>query len=557
MEKLDILLVGCGVANLCLGNYLRKEGKKKFIIVDKGKGLDMRDHECERSCVDGVGGAGLFSDGKFSFFPSGTEIWKLDNIKESYEELRDIFDGILEIPDLPERLDYELDLGEEWKQKKYKSLYLSLRKRKELINKITPKDNLITETRVVEIKRNGGRYIVKCEGKVEKEYDVEKIVFGCGRFGPLQIGGIIEDIPMVFKRVELGVRVEGRSDDELYNKSEMIDPKFIREDSEAQYRTFCWCRDGEVKMTNFDGIKTYSGRSDISSTGKSNFGFNVRFKNKESMKYLYQALSSKQFETNKLEWQMGDVTVKIRAGIESFVGQKEYKFIGPTIEGVGYYPIIDSELKIPDEEIYVVGDMTGVFRGIIPSMLSGISVGIRLRPIVIALSGKRFSGKTTYGKMLSERYNFDLKSFSTYLKTLFCDKYHLHPDTLNSRDTKENLRHLILDFYHNECGHINFTKCLIDKISGNTVIDDVRFPEQIYELKKHFNVITVRINSNNRSLFGFTPSYVDLDISETALDDYKFDILLENDCTSSFFDFSKIDAILERSFKNQKIRKIK
>ena len=51
--------------------------------------------------------------------------------------------------------------------------------------------------------------------------------------------------------------------------------------------------------------------------------------------------------------------------------ERNTKVIGPTIEGVGYYPDIDENLKVVNENIYCIGDNSGIFRGIIPSMLSG------------------------------------------------------------------------------------------------------------------------------------------------------------------------------------------
>ena len=46
----------------------------------------------------------------------------------------------------------------------------------------------------------------------------------------------------------------------------------------------------------------------------------------------------------------------------------------PAIEGVGAYPDTNNNLQIPGEKIWVVGDLSGSFRGIIPAMLSGAYV---------------------------------------------------------------------------------------------------------------------------------------------------------------------------------------
>lgn len=51
----------------------------------------------------------------------------------------------------------------------------------------------------------------------------------------------------------------------------------------------------------------------------------------------------------------------------------ETTVLGPCIEGMGMYPDIDHNLKVKsaDHNIYCLGDNTGIFRGIVPCMMSG------------------------------------------------------------------------------------------------------------------------------------------------------------------------------------------
>ena len=51
--------------------------------------------------------------------------------------------------------------------------------------------------------------------------------------------------------------------------------------------------------------------------------------------------------------------------------------IGPTIEGIGEY-IQTNDLKVYNENIWVGGDASGIFRGITASMISGYYIGINL-----------------------------------------------------------------------------------------------------------------------------------------------------------------------------------
>jgi hypothetical protein len=53
------------------------------------------------------------------------------------------------------------------------------------------------------------------------------------------------------------------------------------------------------------------------------------------------------------------------------INKKTAKVIGPTLEGIGWYPELDSQLKIHHLPIWVCGDSTGSFRGIVAALISG------------------------------------------------------------------------------------------------------------------------------------------------------------------------------------------
>ena len=49
---------------------------------------------------------------------------------------------------------------------------------------------------------------------------------------------------------------------------------------------------------------------------------------------------------------------------------------GPCIEGVAYYPKLDENLRLTNKKpMWVSGDATGIFRGIVAAMISGFYVG--------------------------------------------------------------------------------------------------------------------------------------------------------------------------------------
>ena len=77
------------------------------------------------------------------------------------------------------------------------------------------------------------------------------------------------------------------------------------------------------------------------------------------------------------------LAARYEQGLKKFINDfnldtSELKLIGPSIEGVGEYPEIDFDLKVKNEDIYAIGDCSGIFRGIIPSMLSGHYLALKL-----------------------------------------------------------------------------------------------------------------------------------------------------------------------------------
>ena len=82
----DVIIIGAGPAGLAAGLLLEKE-KVQYVILEKGKDLLRRNVRNPEDVASGIGGSGLFSDGKLSFPPSASEMWgKLDGreLKAAY-----------------------------------------------------------------------------------------------------------------------------------------------------------------------------------------------------------------------------------------------------------------------------------------------------------------------------------------------------------------------------------------------------------------------------------------------------------------------------------------
>lgn len=573
----DIVFVGAGPCNLSSCNYLKNHSNLNFLMIDMGRPISERDHKSPKDSVIGEGGAGFYSDGKYSFFPAGTTIWDLPNkifLRRAYDYLETILKNFCDIPPFPTN-NGDSNLSNEWNLKEYQSIYLSLDDRKSLINDLTKmyRESIMANTEVVDIIDEKSKYVIICKNILSGQtYEIftKKIVLGGGRFMPLFLKQI-KIIPMKFKRLEFGVRIEGPAQSELYNCSFRTDPKFIKYDSidNVEYRTFCWCRNGEAVCTNSNGILTYSGRSDCEPTIKSNFGMNVRFKNDVKIDLMNKALNTDPFQVSLNNHQQipknyQNIYQYLHPQIISFldfIGIRKaeyhnYTLLGPTIEGVGEYPVTDENLKISNSNIWIGGDACGKFRGIVAAMISGIYIAMQLvdlvnnkkKPIVILLSGKRFNGKGEASKILKKHYeemgkSVLITSFSYHLKKIFCDKNDLNFDKfMNDHEYKDSHRNALTAFL-DISDPVSFTKLseeLIDKNEYDVYIfDDLRSLRfQLEYINKNcrdkWTIHCLRINSTEKSREsrGWTRTPYDDHYCENELDDYNnFDGVINNDST--------------------------
>ena len=82
----DVIIVGSGPAGLFAAYELSKTNKK-ILVIAKGKDINKRDN-----ILSGVGGAGLYSDGKLNLSPvhGKTNLFKFMSRKKAYELINNI-----------------------------------------------------------------------------------------------------------------------------------------------------------------------------------------------------------------------------------------------------------------------------------------------------------------------------------------------------------------------------------------------------------------------------------------------------------------------------------
>ena len=76
----SVAVIGAGQAGLAAACALSCK-EVDVTVYEAGQELSKRRHDIAVDLAAGIGGAGLFSDGKFSYYPSGTYRYRLASIE--------------------------------------------------------------------------------------------------------------------------------------------------------------------------------------------------------------------------------------------------------------------------------------------------------------------------------------------------------------------------------------------------------------------------------------------------------------------------------------------
>lgn len=398
VEHLDVIIVGAGPAGLAAGVSLYKGGRS-LAVVEAGLQSHARSRNKPSSLIRGVGGAGLYSDGKFSFYPSASALWRLRDetlLKEAYGWCTDVLQGQgLSAPPFP-----DLSSSSEGVRpdgfKYYTSLYMPFEARQKVVVALAQELGLAlrTTSRAIAIRETPGGFLVHVETRDGlRAISSGAIIFAGGRFGPLELSRMMPDTPMIFRRYEIGIRLEQPSGTFIFRQHPSVDVKQIQPTDVAgeEWRTFCTCRSGEVVETRWDDLRTFSGRADGAASEVSNLGINLRFSSPPSSEFLVEEvhdLVSGQIEPFRVPardfanaggtYLGATLDGKFRTRLLELVppdSVAEAMVYGPCIEGVGFYPDVNDALKLNSHDVWIAGDAVGTFRGLIPALVSGFYCG--------------------------------------------------------------------------------------------------------------------------------------------------------------------------------------
>lgn len=404
----DVAILGAGPAGLAAAVAGRLLGVE-VVIVEQGKLLHERSLKQQSEIVSGVGGAGLCSDGKFSFFPSATALWSVQpstRLKMGYQWLRELLNTVgMVVPEFPACTSQASAFPANLLiRKEYPSFYLPVKERNSIVRYLAAQVTqfMRPQRRVLMIRQSadGSVRLLGEDGLILAQ--ARQVVLASGRLGPLMLRQALDPEEFVFRRIELGVRIEQPAENFLLEHDRCLDPKLMIDSGNGHsWRTFCCCRNGEVLATSSSDLTLVSGRADCPPTGRSNVGFMVRFTDpRAGMAAWRDALRRQPLEAPAVEQldELMDATGQLRAAsrVAETLGTRtasrlvegldllrtslgtlimDAEIHAPAIEGVGWYPRVGSDLQIPQRPMFVAGDATGMFRGLTAALVSGHVAG--------------------------------------------------------------------------------------------------------------------------------------------------------------------------------------
>jgi uncharacterized protein len=417
------VVVGGGPAGLAAGCALHDRGVD-HVVVERGKALSDRRHDAADDLAVGVGGAGLFSDGKFSYYPSGTKLYALANrrrLRGAYEWcIRTLEDAGIATEPFPTARGNAPDVEG---LKRYPSHYADLERRKDLIEDIARSlgSSLVTGSRVAQLEADGTSYEIDVVGELgTTQVEADSVVLATGRFGPLD-DGLAAAVPRIPIRFEIGVRVECKSSVGFLSRLEIPDVKRVWPVDGVEVRTFCTCRNGEVWNIPVAGLSALSGRADGAPTAFSNFGLLARFSGARFADgaerwgeltsgplgagvAVYEPLAdflecgrrSHRARIEERPWfprhafAPGRIRDVVGPSLHEILAKALANLVGwspslqddatmclfPAVEGIGHYPSVDAGLRVDGQRIWCAGDVVGAFRGLVPALVSGYYAGL-------------------------------------------------------------------------------------------------------------------------------------------------------------------------------------
>ena len=287
MKNYDVAIIGGGIGGLmCAYRLIEKKPDLKIILFERGNDLENR--RCPivakktKYCVkcdpcnimEGMGGAGAFSDGKYIISTEYggwlTDVMEPSEVINYIEQADDIlvsFGATTEryLPnDELKRECLKHDLHMQQAQVKHLGTDSNFDTMVKLVNSLKSKVEICTMTTVIDVDKDSK--IIKAKGpKGDIEVQANKVVFAVGRAGSRIFASWCKKngIALSNNQVDIGVRVELPSIVWEHFSKKIYEPKiFYRSKKYGDItRMFCFNERGHVVTENTDGVLTVNGHS--------------------------------------------------------------------------------------------------------------------------------------------------------------------------------------------------------------------------------------------------------------------------------------------------------